>query len=139
MAPDESSGPPERPEYKVYRARRGIFSRLRTPDLPSLKRKASGEKKAPSGAKPPKPRPEGWTWRRVAKWVAIAAGGWILLNVLAVIGSARMQSTKPADPGGGALNGTPFLAVSPQTILVLGSDVRPSALASKDEATPAHC
>src|SRR3954452_22767982 len=139
MAPDESSGPPERPEYKVYRARRGIFSRLRTPDLPSLKRKTSGEKKAPSGAKPPKPRPEGWTWRRVAKWAAIAAGGGVLLSLVAFMVSARVPSTKLANPVGDVLNGNPFLAVSPQTILVLGSDVRPSGLASKDEATPAHC
>src|SRR3954454_2173149 len=139
MAPDESSGPPERPEYKVYRARRGIFSRLRTPDLPSQKRKTSGEKKGPSPGKPPKPRPGGWTWRRVAKWAAIAAGGWILLSLVAFMVSAGIQSTKLANPVGDVLNGNPFLAVSPQTILVLGSDVRPSGLASKGEATPAHC
>src|SRR3954453_17194080 len=92
-------------DYKVYRARRGIFSRLRTPDLPTLKRKTSGEGKAPpSGAKPPKPRPEGWTWRRVAKWVAIAAGGWIVLSIVAFMVSAGIQSTKLANPVGDVLN-----------------------------------
>ena len=28
-------GPPERPDYKVYRSRPGLLSRLRSPDLAS--------------------------------------------------------------------------------------------------------
>src|SRR5262245_46651171 len=141
MAPDDPQGPPERPEYKVYRARRGIFSRLRTPDRQSLRRKKSDEQKPPRGAPkaPPKPKPTGWTWRRGAKWLAIAAGGWILLSILAFMVSAGIQSAKLANPVGDVLNGNPFLAVDSQTILVLGSDVRPSGLAAKGQATPPHC
>jgi LCP family protein required for cell wall assembly len=40
---------------------------------------------------------------------------------------------------GSTLHGNPFMLVSPQTILVLGTDVRPSGLASASEATPQNC
>ena len=139
MAPDESPGRPERPDYKVYRARRGVFSRLRAPDLSALRRKTSGQQKAPRGEKAPKPKPQGWTWKRVLKWAGIAAGGWILLSIVLFMVSAAIQSGKLANPVGDVLHGNPFLAVDPQTILVLGSDVRPSGLATKGEATPGHC
>lgn len=142
MAPDESPGRPEKPEYKVYKSRRGVFSGWHPPDVSGLRDRLSGSSKKPkdSGPKEPKlpgaPKP---TWRRVLKWVGIAAAGWILLSVITFAVSAFIQSQKLANPVGDVLDGNPFLAVSPQTILVLGSDVRPSGLASKGEATPDHC
>jgi LCP family protein required for cell wall assembly len=142
MPPDDPPGQPERPDYKVYRSRRGLLSRFRAPDLSGLRdRLGRGEK--PPGRTPKQPAAPaeegGWTWRRVGKWVGIAALAWILISVLAFAISAQIQTSKLAGGVSDELHGNPFLAVSPQTILVLGSDVRPSGLASKTEATPAHC
>ena len=35
--PAASRAPPERPDYKVYRSRPGLLSRLRAPDLATLR------------------------------------------------------------------------------------------------------
>jgi LCP family protein required for cell wall assembly len=146
MPEDDPRGRPERPDYKVYRSRPGLLSRLRKPDLSALRKKEPGGDKAPppAGARtarargePPGP-PQRWTWRRVGKWAGIAALGWILISIIAFAISAAIQSTKLADMGD-TLHGNPFLAVDPQTILVLGSDVRPPGLSAPGEATPPHC
>jgi LCP family protein required for cell wall assembly len=146
MSPDDPPGGPERPEYKVYRSRPGLLSRLRAPDLKSLRRReAAGEKPPPAegrtarerGEPPGGPRP--WTWRRVLKWVGIAALAWIVISIVAFAVSAAIQSGKLAGGVSDVLHGNPFLAVDPQTILVLGSDVRPSGLAAPGEATPSNC
>jgi LCP family protein required for cell wall assembly len=71
--------------------------------------------------------------------VGIAALGWILLSFVAFAVSAQIQSSKLNSKAGSVLGGNPFMAVSPQTILVLGTDVRPSGLAAPGEATPQHC
>ena len=62
-------------------------------------------------------------WRRVLKWVGIAALAWIVLSFLAFAVSSQIQKWKLTDMGN-TLHGNPFLAVSPQTILVLGTDIR---------------
>jgi LCP family protein required for cell wall assembly len=149
MTSDDKQDGSERPDYKVYRSRPGLFSRFRKPELGSFGKKDKGA--APPGDKPPSRRPAtkrasgepaggsgGFNWRRGLKWAGIAALGWILLSIVAFAVSAQIQKSKLADMGD-TLHGNPFMLVSPQTILVLGTDVRPSGLASTTEATPEHC
>jgi len=129
----QPSGPPD---YKVYRSRKGLLSRLRSADLSSLRERAPtaptpkrpwrrskpGEPEAPSGA-PHAPRR--WTGKRVLKWVGIAALSWITLSFLAFAVSAQLQSFKLSGEARDALHGNPLLLPSAQTILVIGTDARP--------------
>ncbi len=146
MAADDDRGESKPPDYKVYRARRGLFSGRSGPGLEGLR-----GKREQTGSKPPKPprkprtarergqRPPGtFDWRKWGKWALIAAAGWLVVSIVAFAISAQIQKGKLANMGD-TLHGNPFMLVSPQTILVLGTDVRPSGLASKDEATPQHC
>jgi LCP family protein required for cell wall assembly len=121
----QPSGPPE---YKVFKSRRGILSRLRKPDvssLRSLREKASkgseGEGKG-SLPSPPKRRPR---VRRALKWIGIAAAAWLLLSFLAFAVSAQLQAFKLSGEAKEALHGSPFMLPSAQTILVIGTDARP--------------
>jgi LCP family protein required for cell wall assembly len=122
--------PPGPPDYKVYRSRRSLLSRLRTPDLSGLRERAKRPSKRPDGEKRPGLRRSkarrGWTPRRVLKWVALAALGWILLSFLAFAVSAQIQSSKLSGEAKDALHGNPFLLPSAQTILVIGTDARPT-------------
>jgi len=120
------SGPPE---YKVYRSRKGLFSRLRSADLSGLRDRAKLPGKRTDKDREPRPdrrlpRPGGGT-KRVLKWVGIAALGWILLSFLAFAVSAQLQSFKLSGEAKDALHGNPLLLPSAQTILVLGTDARP--------------
>ena len=63
--------------------------------------------------------------KRVLKWIAIAAGGWILISFLAFAVSAQIQAFKLSGEAKEALHGNPFMLASAQTILVLGTDARP--------------
>ena len=132
---------PERPDYKVYRSRPGILSRLRAPDLSKLRERAKG--KEPGRREPGKPKREGPpserpVWRRILKWVGIAALAWIVVSFLAFEISSQIQKGKLVDMGN-TLNGNPFLAVSPQTILVLGTDIRSGQFAGSNEAASKGC
>lgn len=139
MSPADEGGPPERPDYKVYRSRRG--PRFGKPDLGSLREKVSGPKRPGDGDEPKAPRAPGETStaRRVLKWVGIAALGWILLSFLAFAISAQIQKSKLADGVSDALDGNPLMAVLPQNILVLGTDVRSGQFAGPAEAQPKKC
>jgi LCP family protein required for cell wall assembly len=135
-------GPPEPPDYKVYRSRPGLLSRLRSPDLAQLRErltarapKRPGAEKEPGEPKAPKERPP---WRRVLNWVGIVALAWLALSLLAFAISSQIQKGKLADMGN-TLGGNPFMLGFPQTILVLGTDVRPSGLAATGEDTPQKC
>jgi len=112
------------PDYKVYRSRRSLLSRLRTPDLSRLRERAKRSPKEPGKGERPKPRRR-WTARRVLKWGGLAALGWILLSFLAFAVSAQLQAFKLSGDAKSALHGNPFLLPSAQTILVLGTDARP--------------
>ncbi len=153
MAPDDDRGAsperPDRPDYKVYKSRPGFFSRFGRPDLDRFRGKKADEKEAgPGGPRRPDRGPRrpsagpsregGFDWRRWGKWAGIAIGAWLIVSFLAFAISAQIQKGKLADMGN-TLHGNPFMAVSPQTVLVLGTDVRPSGLASDTEATPQHC
>ncbi|MDQ2940514.1 MAG: LCP family protein [Actinomycetota bacterium] len=132
-----SSKPPERPspkpsgppEYTVYRSRKGILSRLRSPDVSNLRQRArrSYRRLGRGGPKaedqpPTAPKPLA---RRALKWVGIAVGVWVLISFLAFAVSAQLQEWKLAGGAKSVLHGNPFLLVSPQTILMIGTDARP--------------
>ncbi len=132
MADNGDQQPSGPPDYKVYRSRKGLVPRLRSPDLSGLReRTPRGPKwwRRDKGSEPelpgrPAPRRR-WTARRVLKWVGIAALGWILLSFLAFAVSAQLQSFKLSGEAKDALHGNPFLLPSAQTILVMGTDARP--------------
>ncbi|MBK5219355.1 MAG: LCP family protein [Thermoleophilia bacterium] len=133
MPDDGEQRPSGPPDYKVYRSRKGLLSRLRSPDLSKLKGGAKLPGKRPErgrddGRGSDRERPKrrsGVTPRRVFKWVGLAALGWILLSFIAFGVSAQLQSFKLSGEAKEALHGNPFLLFSPQTILVLGTDARP--------------
>ena len=113
------SGPPD---YKVYKARKGLLSRFRKPDLPSLRDRSKKPPRLPDGkADSGRSRVNG---KRILKWVGIAALGWIALSFLAFAVSAQIQAFKLSGEAKSALHGNPFLLVNPQTILVIGTDAR---------------
>src|SRR3954449_4020275 len=128
MSPDGEQRPPEPPEYKVYRSRRGLFSCLKGADLSGLRDRAKlpswRRRKREEPGLPPPGRGR-VTPRRVLKWVGLAALAWILISFVAFGISAQIQSFKLSGEAGKALHGNPFLLPSAQTILVLGTDARP--------------
>ncbi len=134
MANDSEQQPPGPPEYKVYRSRKGLLSRLRAPKLSNLRELRKQSSKRPErddrpqrerpGRERPKP-PRRWTGKRVLKWVGIAAAAWIGISFLAFAVSAQLQAFKLSGDAKSALHGNPLLLPSAQTILVLGTDARP--------------
>src|SRR4051812_34382860 len=117
----QPSGPPE---YKVYRSRKGLLSRLRSADLSSLRDRArrpslGGLRRRKDGERPGEDGGRPWL-----EWIAFAALGWLLLSSLAFAVSSQLQSFKLASDARDVLNGTPFVLTSPQTILVIGTDAR---------------
>jgi LCP family protein required for cell wall assembly len=114
--PDQ--GGPDRPDYKVYKSRPGLLSRLRAPDVAPLR-----DRVRKPGERPPKapgvPARKPW-WR----WIVIAVGAWLLLSVVVFAISAQIQKSKLDDAAKQELGGNPFLAFDPQTILVIGTDAR---------------
>jgi LCP family protein required for cell wall assembly len=131
MTADGEQRPPEppeyEPEYKIYRSRKGLFSRLKGADLSGLRDRARLPSRRPRGEREPRrSRPRApFNVRRVLKWIALAALGWILLSLLAFAVSAQIQSFKLSGEAAETLHGDPFLLPSAQTILVLGTDARP--------------
>jgi LCP family protein required for cell wall assembly len=125
--PGIASRPPDKPEYKVYRSRRGLLDRLAGPrdqvaQLREAARRRARRERGDDG-EPREPRaPKGPLWRRVLKWVAIAVGAWLLLSFVLFMVSAQFadgvsDETEAALSDGGSL-------LTGSTILVLGSDER---------------
>jgi LCP family protein required for cell wall assembly len=129
MTDDGEQRPSGPPDYKVYRSRRGLFSRLRSADLSGLRERAKLPGKRPGKDRQPdrerQPRAPRTGLKRVLKLVGIAALGWILLSFLAFAVSAQLQSFKLSGEAKSTLHGNPLLLPSAQTILVLGTDARP--------------
>ncbi len=147
--PEPPERPQEPPEYNVYRSRRGLLSRLRGAEIPSLKKDRGGGDRGPGGGGAGGSGPgDRWSWlrwrrrregdgrggarpqrpftvKRALKWVGIAVVGWILVSLLAFAVSAQLQSFKLSGEAKDALHGNPFLLFNAQTILVLGTDARP--------------
>jgi LCP family protein required for cell wall assembly len=119
---------PDRPEYKVYRSRRGLLDRLAGPrDQVAQLREAARRRTQRESDDDREPRerraPARPLWRRILKWVAIAVAGWLLLSLILFMVSAQFadgvsEETENALSSGGSL-------LTGSTILVLGSDERP--------------
>ena len=139
MSDERPEGGGDRPEYKVYKSRRGLGG-LSAPDLSGLRSKlpGGGERK-PSGPKMPKAPREPGTRRRWVRWILLGIFGWLLLSFIAFAISAQIQKSKLADGAADALDGNPFLAVSPQNILVLGTDARDGGFGSEDDTAGQKC
>src|SRR5919198_3899135 len=135
---DERRGDPERPDYKVYRSRRGLFSRLRSPDLSKLRERARKGRDEEGAERPRRPGVAKPLWRRALGWVGIFALGWILLSIILFEISSQIQRGNLENMGD-SLHGNPFLAVSPQTILVIGTDIRSGEFAGPGEAESKKC
>jgi LCP family protein required for cell wall assembly len=108
----------DEPEYTLYRSRKGPFSRFKRDEpggIDDLRRE-----RRPEPRRTRKPISVG----RVVKWVVLAALAWVLFSFVVFLVSAQLadhssDTTKAAlSPGGSLLSGS--------TILVLGSDARPS-------------
>src|SRR4051794_20130203 len=132
MSPDDEQRPSEppdsQPEYKVYRSRRGLFSRLKGADLSGLRDRArlpSWRRRKREEPGMPPPQRGRINPRRVLKWGGLAALAWILISFIAFGVSAQIQSFQLSGEAGKTLHGNPFLLPSAQTILVLGTDARP--------------
>jgi LCP family protein required for cell wall assembly len=137
---DERRGEPERPDYKVYRSRPGLFSRLRSADLSKLRDRTRRKGDGDGGKKgrPERPAAARPLWRQVLRWVGIFAIGWFVLSVLLFEISSQIQKGKLSNMGS-TLHGNPFLAASPQTILVIGTDIRSGEFAGPAEAESKGC
>ena len=79
--PRMAERPPDKPEYKVYRSRRGLLDRLQGPrdqvsQLREAARRRAQRERRDDDALEPKPErePRGPLWRRIIKWVAVAVG-----------------------------------------------------------------
>jgi LCP family protein required for cell wall assembly len=135
MASNNEGKRPDQPDYKVYRSRR----RFSPPDLDSLREKVRGGRgerpsKEPSAPEAPKPEREGRPW---LKWIGFAVLGWLLLSFVAFAVSATIQKSKLTDMGD-TLDSNPLMAVFPQNILVLGTDIRDTEFAA-EEAESEEC
>lgn len=134
--------PSDRPEYRVHRARRGLFSRLlfrgnsdrfsdlkeQDPSRPAARTPAGRRDSDPlrpgSGradeAKPRRPITVG----RVLKWIVLVCLGWTALSITLFFISAHIQSGKISNSTKAELDDSGNLVTSPNNILVLGSDRR---------------
>jgi LCP family protein required for cell wall assembly len=132
----QPSGPPE---YKVYRSRRGLLSRLRSADLSSLRDRARrpslpGLRRRKDGDRPRAARKRPWL-----KWIGFAALGWLVLSFLAFAVSTQLQSFKLSSDARDALNGSPWVLTSPQNILVIGTDARTATTKEPGAETRQRC
>jgi len=149
MPENDEQQPSGAPEYKVYRSRRGLLSRFRSPDLSGLRERApraprrwrrEGGEGGEGGERPERTRPpRRWSGRRALKWVGLAALAWIALSFLAFAVSAQLQSFKLAGEAKETLHGNPLLLASPQTILVIGTDARPPDTQEPGAAPAEEC
>jgi LCP family protein required for cell wall assembly len=109
-----------KPEYTVYRSRRGLRDRFGKPDMAGLRR----ERRGPGGGYLDRVRGafSGGGWRRWLRWILIAAGVWLLISFISFAISAQIQKGELADSAKEELSpASPLLGAN---ILVLGGDRR---------------
>jgi LCP family protein required for cell wall assembly len=132
---------PEKPEYRVHRARWGFLNRLLYRDhgrfeRPKLEgqptrapRTAAGRQAERQPVPTPVPSrpsfPRAVPWRKIAGWALVAALGWVFLSLVLFMISAQIQSGKLPDRVKGVLDDGGNMLTSANNILVLGSDQRP--------------
>lgn len=160
MAPGDPERP-DRPEYNVYRGGSRRRDRGRRADVPRGKqagsRRSEGggegqgrgytvyrggrrfdpgalrERLGRGGGSGRGAAAGGFPWRRVLRWTAIVAGAWLLLSLILFAISAQVQKGKLDDAAADALNGTlPVMIANGQTVLVIGTDVRPAGVRDED-------
>ena len=86
--------------------------------------------RGPSAAATDRPRRK-ITVGRIAGYLALGVGAWLLVSLVVFLISAQIQSSKISDAADAKLSGGGYPLTSPNTILVLGSDAR-----TKDTAEP---
>ena len=149
MTPDGEQQGPDRPEYRVYKSRKGPFSRFRKSDLDGLREKTKPRSKrsdggrggrggggydpgraayeaerAPRFGERPRKERKPFFRRGWVKWLLFAVIGWILLSFIAFAVSAQLQSMKLDGAAKDALSGSPWLLAKSQNILIIGTDGR---------------
>jgi LCP family protein required for cell wall assembly len=124
MADDRQDDPPP---YRIYRSRPRLLRR-KEDDLLVPEREPAPDQQPPKRRRWPFPRRKRPGRRitpgRVAKWLAIALGAWLLISLILFLVSAQIQSDKIDDAAKAQLSGAGFTLTQPNTILVLGSDAR---------------
>jgi LCP family protein required for cell wall assembly len=154
MAAEGENGKQGKPEYRVYRSRRGPLSWFRRRDLDSLKgdragRRPQSRRRDPDPVPPPPvppavpdDRPSWKPPRRKRRWgrrIVLLLAGWALVGVLAFAISAQIQSWKLDGSARVALQGSPWLLPQAQNILVLGTDSRSPDTLEPGAAQPERC
>jgi LCP family protein required for cell wall assembly len=121
----------ERP-YRVYRAGpRSLRARLRGEEVLLPGREPDGHK--------PLLAPERSRWaiaRRILKYVAIAVVAWILLSVVLFMISAQIEKGNLPGSASAALSSGPNMITGTDTILIIGTDQRPTG--SKEPGANTH-
>jgi LCP family protein required for cell wall assembly len=136
--PRSDPGGDRDPDYSVYRSRRGPLAKLGGANLTALRERL--RRGRPEGGRPTERRPgDGLDWRRILRFALIGAAGWFLLSVVLFGISAQIQKGKLNSEAAELLGGNPFLAISPQTILVIGTDARPEATGAAEAETRQKC
>lgn len=153
---DKDRHDPERPEYRVYRSRPGIFNRIfgRGGTIPGSEsaeaaergRAARRQRETQAGGRSRLRLGRGSVHgagrglgRRLARWVLLLAGLWILISIAAFAISAQIQSFKLSGDAKDALTGEPLLLANPQNILVIGTDARSPDTLEPGAATSPQC
>ena len=119
----------ERP-YTVYRAApRSLRARLRGEEEAAAigaDREARDRGKTVDGTRR-------WTAGRVLKYLAIAIGAWLLLSLVLFVVSAQIEKGNLPSSASTALSGGGNMVTSTNTVLILGTDQRPTAGAGSKE------
>ena len=131
MPDDGEQRPSGPPDYKVYRSRKGLFSRFRRPDLSGLRERAKTAREAATGREPRArrerrlPSAPDTPARRSSN--GSASPPWAGSCSASSPSRSRPSCSPSSSPAKRrtTLHGNPFLLVKPQTILVLGTDARP--------------
>jgi len=152
VPPEDPEEPAGRPEYRVYRSRKPIFARRGDGDGDALSRlrgearqqprrepedpgrhRDGGDPRLPGRRRRARLRTPVGGWR-IVRWLVLAIVAWIALSAVVFLVSAQIQQGKVSDANQ-YLGGAGYPLTSPNTILVLGSDVRTAANAEPGAQT----